>query len=56
MKEHKMKTAAMELMKRLKDIDLEKVSAITIGIQMKKEDEDGDAEEDYEEGEETEEA
>lgn len=34
MKEHKMKQVAIQMMKKLKDIDLDKVSAITIGIQM----------------------
>jgi len=34
MKENKMKNVAAKLMKKLKDIDLDKVSAITIGIQM----------------------
>ena len=59
MKEHKMKQVAIQMMKKLKDIDLDKVSAITIGIQMsgdKKEDHYEDADEDYEENKETEEA
>jgi len=34
MNENKMKAVAAKLMKKLKDIDLDKVSAITIGIQM----------------------
>ena len=34
MNENKMKAVAKKLMKKLKDIDLDKVSAITIGIQM----------------------
>lgn len=34
MNENKMKKVAAKLMKKLKDIDLDKVSAITIGIQM----------------------
>jgi len=38
MNENKMKKVAEKLMKKLKDIDFEKVSAITIGIQMSGED------------------